>query len=81
MDFSKLNDIANKKKVVDEKAKRQFNAHAFLNKADNMLHQIDSYFLKEPLDTFDAIDKFEISNDINSFEMEISAPEILRKFL
>jgi hypothetical protein len=81
MDFSKINNINIAKKKLESKKPQQFDAHEFLNKADKLTHQIDSYFMGEPNELLVAMDKFDLSNDFAIFEMEICPAEIMRKHL
>lgn len=81
MDFSKLQSIGVLKKNIEDKKTGEFDVTSFLNKADKLTGQIESYFIGEPNRYLDSMDKFDSTNDFAILEMEICASEIIKRFL
>jgi hypothetical protein len=81
MDFSKLNNLDNLKEKLAKRRSSTLDVSSFLNKADKLTHQVDSYFMEEPNELLMAMDKFDKSNDFAILEMEICTSEILKRNL
>ena len=79
MDFSILQSLNSFKKVLDKNRASEFDAHSFLNKADKLTDQIETYFIGEENDLLNSMHIIDRYNDITVSEMEICATEIMRK--